>query len=779
MILRAIEAIFQRAIERLRSRHALYPICFLVAICILLSNNNLTSDSMPSGDAKRIYPYIEFAEHVPERYPTWNPYKLGGVPTLAEAERFLALSQLISANKESSFLQFNTVLIALYIALALLIYTFSRQLAISNVGAISSSIIFLSSQFVFDSLKSGRIEPIMSMSFAFLTFSSFVKYRQKHSVGYLIISMIAAAFIFNSQGYYALILLYLPLIFLGVMARPGKVLSGINETIREIAYISVGGVLLGAVFIVPLLDYSFAIFSNFSPKSTLSDTQPVINSLLNLIYPLSIQKQKDNFVYLYCGFVALPILIIYLSTRKLTPWPYEKVFLYVFLSGFVFTLGHFFPFSLMIEFFSTAPVVKNIRWASSFQFLMILSITLFCGAGIDRLRVFYKISRIKRKSTWFITILIATGLVSELVYNFKALVGDEKPLELFFLSGIKNSPEISIYLIATMLIPFLTNKKILPLFLVACILLPPVLNRPYSEMHRLYDQALPDSYGRVIREDPSYFSVYLKRGRTGMAGIRNINGFSMYFSEEHRRTLDLLYGIKSDAMRPHWVKVPALSRWNPGMVDLLNIKYVEIRKKDYSDLLEPGWAVVAEEFGTVLLKRRDWNSSLRFYEDVEIKSLSEISTLLSAPGADIRRVLFTDAHSSGKALETFSYDPVLRSSKSAESEILITHYSGSRVTLDVTSDQDGFLLFPENWDRYWAANRNGINVPIIRAFGIFRAVAIHAGENHIEMSYRPVSFRWGIVISSAFLVLMIFVFLIRLISSKRKKLNNINLRFPP
>lgn len=759
-----IDNVIKKSLSVSTTGFSLFALLLLAVVCLCFSITNLTNESMAAGDAKRIYPYIEFVEHVPEYFPTWNPYKMGGLPTLAEAERFLGLAGLISANQRTSFVQFNAVLVSLYFMLSIAVYLFAKQFQISQLGALIAAIIFISSQFVFNAMKSGRIEAILSMSLVFFTFTVYSRFIISNKVISLIGGMIMTAFVFNSQGYYAAVFLLPIMILIGIENRNKCFFKSLSIAIMEVGFISGGGVLLGAIFLVPLLDYSFSLFTNFSPKTTLVDTQPIISSLINMIYPISIQKQKNYYEYLYCGFAVLPLILVYLSTRKRAPWRNESLFIKIFLFGFLFTLGDAFPFSMLIDFVASAPVIGNIRWAASFQFLMLISLALFSGAAIDRFKFIQNFPGVKNKSAFLILSMFALGVILHLVFKSS-----------FFVDGIKRNPEIIIYLLATILIPFIINSKAnLTVFLAVFIILAPVLNRPYSEMHRLYDQALPDSYGSVIREDPSYFSVFLKRGRTGMAGIRNINGFSMYFSEEHRRTLDLLYGIRSDAMRPHWVKAPALGQWNPGMVDLLNIKYVEIRKKDYSDLLAPGWAVVAEESDTVLLKRRGWSSSLRFYEDVEIRSLSEISTLLSEPEADVQRVLFTDAHSTGKALVTSLDDPVLRSSKSAESEILITRYSGSRVTLDVTSDREGFVLFPENWDRYWTANRNGIDVPIIRAFGIFRAVAIHAGENQIEMSYRAASFRWGIVISSTFLVLLIFILLIKLISSKRKKLNNFN-----
>ena len=160
MYINFIESSFYKL---LKSAPKHYPIISIILISLLFSANNITNKSMPSGDAKRIYPFIEFVENEPRLVPTWNPYKLGGVPTLADPERFVGLSWLVSANQETSFIQFNAVLLILHAMLGISFYCFAKKVAIGEVGSFVSAIIFISSQLVFNALKSGRVESLLSM----------------------------------------------------------------------------------------------------------------------------------------------------------------------------------------------------------------------------------------------------------------------------------------------------------------------------------------------------------------------------------------------------------------------------------------------------------------------------------------------------------------------------------------------------------------------------------------------------------------------------------------
>jgi hypothetical protein len=71
-----------------------------------------------------------------------------------------------------------------------------------------------------------------------------------------------------------------------------------------------------------------------------------------------------------------------------------------------------------------------------------------------------------------------------------------------------------------------------------------------------------------------------------------------------------------------------------------------------------------------------------------------------------------------------------------------------RVAIDTSSDSPGILVLLDLWYPGWTARVDGRPAPILRANGVFRAVALPAGSHRVLFRYRPVSFYAGAAISA-------------------------------
>jgi FtsH-binding integral membrane protein len=70
-----------------------------------------------------------------------------------------------------------------------------------------------------------------------------------------------------------------------------------------------------------------------------------------------------------------------------------------------------------------------------------------------------------------------------------------------------------------------------------------------------------------------------------------------------------------------------------------------------------------------------------------------------------------------------------------------------QMVLDVTTEQPCILVLGELYYPGWEATVDRQSVSILRADGVLRAVAVAPGSHRISLVYRPVSLRWGAVIS--------------------------------
>ena len=79
--------------------------------------------------------------------------------------------------------------------------------------------------------------------------------------------------------------------------------------------------------------------------------------------------------------------------------------------------------------------------------------------------------------------------------------------------------------------------------------------------------------------------------------------------------------------------------------------------------------------------------------------------------------------------------------------IVSPKYGREEVIARVSMEGRGILVFSENWYPAWKAFVDGKRVPIIRAYGVMRALALDAGEHEVRMLYDSWLFKIGLWLS--------------------------------
>jgi hypothetical protein len=77
-----------------------------------------------------------------------------------------------------------------------------------------------------------------------------------------------------------------------------------------------------------------------------------------------------------------------------------------------------------------------------------------------------------------------------------------------------------------------------------------------------------------------------------------------------------------------------------------------------------------------------------------------------------------------------------------------------RVVAEITTSRPGILLLTDVYYPGWTAAVDGKKTEVLRADGVFRAVALSAGSHRIVFQYRPVSFYAGAALSLAALLVI-------------------------
>lgn len=75
------------------------------------------------------------------------------------------------------------------------------------------------------------------------------------------------------------------------------------------------------------------------------------------------------------------------------------------------------------------------------------------------------------------------------------------------------------------------------------------------------------------------------------------------------------------------------------------------------------------------------------------------------------------------------------------------------VTIDATASASCALVLTDQYFPGWNAYVDGVRVPVHSAYYLFRTIRLEPGAHRVEFRYEPVSFRWGLGISVAAMVM--------------------------
>lgn len=100
--------------------------------------------------------------------------------------------------------------------------------------------------------------------------------------------------------------------------------------------------------------------------------------------------------------------------------------------------------------------------------------------------------------------------------------------------------------------------------------------------------------------------------------------------------------------------------------------------------------------------------------------------------------------------------------------IAIDKLSDEQIELSTESDFNGYLVVADQYYPGWHASLDGLDKPILRANYIQRAIALPTGKHKVVFSYKPESYRIGLLISSIALGLLALTALIGIAIARNK-----------
>lgn len=676
-----------------------------------------TNQSAPGGDAKRVLGYVESAKESDYFLPLWNPFSAGGHPSLADPEWlfYRLLSPILNLLPSHLYnLNYNLTLFAALLLLTTAIYCVARSLKIKKIYAVMAASLFVCSGIGWGSFESGRINSIVFLSSGLFLLPLYKNWLHNLN-NRTLLALIASGMIhLIFSGYYALVTYGFFFAFaIGCnTSLSNNTLQASIASIKHLVCIGITTLLLGAIFLIPLVELQ--INALVSTQGTGKIYQSVsLSSLYHTLIPLVSPSKTSALLFPYISFILVPCLLLALCYRQVFSSPQTMAMLVIGLIYLAIGTGFGLPSDTFNNAYSAIPIINLIRWGDVYVQFALLAFILICVAVISSINL--------EKLSKTIAIIMIIGMMIHLV----------SPKEFFFRNSAKS------------MVPRTSNSAAWP-----------ELTQTYS------------SSPKGLRQ---YCPTLLFCPLNGAPNVPGIIGFSIYFSNESRSALTLLTNQEINVQRPHWIGRSPCSKLDETALEMTSVRYVFCKGKQTPN--GSSWS----------LKRTSISHQYHHKNRTEIMSLWENSTINSPVKLFYSQSQKTATDLTNEQLKVFwkkgiiALDtPPIKKSLSAsnhiDDKVIIETWDEENRIIDVSNKTDAVLYLSTLYDKDWQATLNSKNATLHRAYGAFQAIKLSAGENRVQLQYKPKSWLLGKIVSTLSL-LCLFLFLL---TRKNKKLRLLN-----
>ncbi len=123
-------------------------------------------------------------------------------------------------------------------------------------------------------------------------------------------------------------------------------------------------------------------------------------------------------------------------------------------------------------------------------------------------------------------------------------------------------------------------------------------------------------------------------------------------------------------------------------------------------------------------------------KNISNKDLVDINLFYGA-SKEGKRIFFSQSINH-ENISSFIYDSNnFELASDFQTEILIDKFNGNKIELNVTSNQEGWLSYIDNWDKGWIVFINGEKSEIYKLFNSYKSINIKKGFSKVKFEYKP------------------------------------------
>ncbi|HBL51765.1 MAG: hypothetical protein A3D24_01725 [Candidatus Blackburnbacteria bacterium RIFCSPHIGHO2_02_FULL_39_13] len=249
-------------------------------------------------------------------------------------------------------------------------------------------------------------------------------------------------------------------------------------------------------------------------------------------------------------------------------------------------------------------------------------------------------------------------------------------------------------------------------------------------------------------------------------GIESLEGYDAVYPVRMAKFLSVLNSSRSDSTP--MFQYGLVENDTSNLLDLINTKYY-LTIKQGKDGSPNAQGVIPERF----IKDR----FTKVFEDRTVAVLESKSVLPRAFFVyDFEKISSDDEIFNNLLDPNFSYStrviveeelPYASTKRETANFVNFEIYKEQINVMSVYTEKPGILFISDQWYPGWKAYVDGVNTKIYRANFAFRAIIVPKGEHKVSFIYFPDSFKIGLVISAASLLLVVALFLFDFINAKK------------
>jgi len=397
------------------------------------------------------------------------------------------------------------------------------------------------------------------------------------------------------------------------------------------------------------------------------------------------------------------------------------------------------PVQWIIE---SLPVLQSIHYSNYFGVLVVFLFSLLAAIGFHRLLLYRPTLQL---------ILTVCVLGSALRYLWVLLRDSGRLLSDAALPWIADYRLMVVFILAAAVlaaVALLRNRwhriaSVAAGLLLVLIFVEGVVNATYPHQRRWGIFAHPPAYVTALQQLPrphrSFVASALTANLGSAFGIDALDSLYM-FSPPRMYDLYQKYAISSSSitLRDPTVLPPEL------VLDRAGIEYVLLRQKlpgFFKSALSRQYRIPYQDDYVCLFQRRQ---TPRYFFSSEYL-VTDPASALSLVSTEAPRKVLLEAQPPFASVANRSDDP--------EPELIAAKLNS--LSLRMQAPRPGLLYIADSYYDGWSARVNGQSVPILLANYAFRAIPVPGGDVRVELSYLPVGFIPGAIVSILSLLVVI------------------------